>query len=492
MRVLVLGAGFGGIGTAIALLRAGVRDVVVLEAGDGVGGVWRDNTYPGCACDVPAAYYSFSFAPNPHWTRRFPEQPEILAYLQDCADRFGVTPLVRLRTRATSAAWDDGRRHWRVETLDGDGRTGELTGDVLVSAVGQLSRPHVPHLPGVERFTGPVFHSARWRHDVPLAGRRVAVVGTGASAVQFVPRIAGTAAHVTVLQRSAPWTLPKPDRAYGPLTQRVAARAPWTGTARRGAVRLLAGFAGRAVLGSPLPRAALVAASTLQRRVQVRDPALRGRVTPDHPLGCKRMLLTADWLPTLARPDVTLVTDPIMDVGPSAVRTAGPDGEPVEHPADVLVYGTGFAAGEFLAPLRVTGRNGLALHDAWRDGARAHLGLTVPGFPNLFLVYGPNTNTGNTSVLTFEEAQARYVVQAVRHLARTAARGGCPVVEVRADVERRYDEALQARLAGSVWTACGSWYRDRSGRVVANWPGTEAEYLRRTRRFRPEDHATAP
>lgn len=483
VRVLVIGAGFGGIGAAVALLRDGVDDVLVVEAGDDVGGVWAANTYPGCASDVPAPLYCYSFAPNPHWSGRFPPQPEIQRYLRDVVDRFGVRPVLRLGTRVTAARWREGSRTWLVE-FDGRDGPAPVVADVLVSAVGQLSRPHVPVLPGIERFAGPVWHSARWRHDVRLEGRRVAVVGTGASAVQFVPELAPLTAHLTVVQRSAPWTLPRPERRYGRVLQGLARRRTGSLRLRRGLTYAMTAWAGQAVLGRAVPLASLRAASALQRRVQVRDAALRARVTPVSRLGCRRVLFTSAWLPALTRPDVTLVTDPVLDVVPDAIRTVAPDGAITRHPCDAIVYGTGFTATSFLAPIRVTGRAGADLHAVWEPGARAYLGMAVPGFPNLFLVYGPNTNTGHTSVVLFHEAQARYLVQAVRHLRRHPG----AALEVRPEVDGRYDAELQERLAASVWTTCTSWYRTATGRVVTNWPGTAARYRRRTRRFDPADY----
>lgn len=481
-RVLVVGAGFGGLGAAFALRRAGYTatdDVLVLDAEPAVGGVWRDNHYPGCACDIPAALYSYSYAQNPSWSRRFPPHSEIRGYLEGLVDRFGVRPALRLGTRATRAAWDDDRGIWTVHA--DDGRTFEA--QVLVPAVGQLSRPVVPAIPGLDGFAGPAFHTARWDDSVDLTGRRVAVVGTGASAIQVVPAIAGTAAHVTVLQRTAPWVLPKPDRRYGPLT-RLLNRVPGVLALQRAVFWGLTVVTGRAVRGKRWSHAAVEALSRAQLRAQVPDPGLRAEVTPDYPMGCKRVLFTADWYPALRRPDVTLVTDDITGVTPGGVRTA--DG--TEHPCDVLVLSTGFAATELLVPLQVTGRDGADLHERWADGARAHLGMTVPGFPNLVVLYGPNTNTGNTSVVFFLEAQCRYLVQA---LALLGARPGAPAhgrrFEVRPEVEERYDREIQRRLSGSVWTACTSWYRTASGRVVTNWPGSASEYARRTKTLQPHE-----
>ena len=478
-RVVVIGTGFGGMAVAATLLRAGFDDVVLLEKADRVGGVWRDNTYPGCACDVPAPLYSFSFAPNPDWSRRYPPHSEIFEYLQRCAHDLGLADRIRFGTEVVDAGWDDSDACWRLRTADGR----EIVADVLVPAVGQLSRPVVPALPGAERFLGRALHTAQWDPTVRIDGARVAVVGTGASAIQLVPRIAGPAAHVTVFQRTAPWTLPKPDRRYSALRRAVYRRFPVVMRVPRAATWALTYWPGLALTGNRVAGALLRGYSGAQRRWQVRDPQLRARVTPDEPMGCKRVLFTNTWLPTLARPDVDLVTEKIVEVTADAVRTA--DG--VEHPCDVLVYGTGFAATEFLAAIRVIGRDGRSLADEWRDGAHAHLGITVPGFPNLFLVSGPNTNTGNTSAIYFHESQARYILQAVQRIA-----AGDGPLEVRRDVATEYDAELQRRLTRSVWAACQSWYRTAAGRIVTNWPGMAGEYRRRTARLRPGDFLHRP
>ncbi|AEV86411.1 4-hydroxyacetophenone monooxygenase [Actinoplanes sp. SE50] len=469
-RILVIGAGFGGVAAANALLKAGFTDITLIEKADRPGGVWRDNRYPGCACDIPAPLYSYSYAPNAAWTRRFPPQPEILDYLERCVSAFGLTGRVRFGTEVSAADWTGSA--WQVTLADGE----ILEADVLIPAVGQLSRPVIPRLPGT--FGGPAMHTARWDASVPIEGRRVAVIGTGASVIQLVPAIAGRAAHVTVFQRSAPWTLPKPDRRYGRTRRRLYEMAPVLMAPSRAGTWLMTVVTGLAVTGNRAAGALLHGLSRAQRRWQVRDPELRRKVTPDEPMGCKRVLFTNAWYPALARPDVDLVTEKIVEVTENGIRTA--DG--ADHPCDVIVYGTGFAATDFLVPIRVTGRAGTSLDEAWRDGAHAYLGMAVPGFPNMFLVYGPNTNTGNTSVVFFHEAQARWIAQAVRRIARSR-----QPLEVRPEVAAAYDEEMQGRLAGSVWAACQSWYRTASGRIVTNWPGMAAEYRRRTARLNPAD-----
>ncbi|MEU7478203.1 NAD(P)/FAD-dependent oxidoreductase [Lentzea sp. NPDC042327] len=467
-EVVVIGAGFGGLGVALSLHRAGSDRVTVLERADEVGGVWRDNTYPGAACDVPSSLYSYSFFPDPSWPRRYAAQPDVLDYLRRAAAV--VRDRIRFGARVVAATFDEARHRWRVELADGE----VLEADVLVSAVGQLNRPAVPVLPGLDLFGGPVFHSARWRHDVDLRGTRVAVVGTGASAAQFVPRIQPRADHLTVFQRTAPHVLPKPD---GRLRGRA---CPLAARAARGGV-WLAGEALTGLLHSGRFSRGLVAGlAAAHLRVRVRDRALRERLRPTTPVGCKRVLFSNDWYPALTAANVDVVTEPIAEVTARGVRTA--DGR--EHAADVLIWGTGFTVADFALPMRVTGRRGRELAGVWGGRPRAHLGLSVPGFPSFFLVYGPNTNLGGSSVITMIEAQCRYVVAAVRHLAHT----GTAALEVRPGVADAFDAEMRARLTGGLWSGCGSWYRAGDGSVTTNWPGSTREYLRRTAELRLGDH----
>jgi cation diffusion facilitator CzcD-associated flavoprotein CzcO len=470
-RVIVIGAGFGGLGAARALRQQGITDITVLERADSVGGVWRDNTYPGAACDVPSPLYSWSWAVNPAWGRRYSGQPEILGYLRAAAAREGLLDLVETGVEVTGLRWDDEAEVWHVATATG----ATYDAEVVVSAVGQLSTPVVPDLPGAASFAGPAFHSARWRHDVDLTGKRVAVVGTGASAVQFVPGIVDDVAAMTVFQRSAPYVLPKPDQEYRPHHHRAFALFPWLlGAERRSVFRLTEVLNGTLGGDSRLTQrviALLRAVWRLTLRRQVPDPGLRRRLVPGYPIGCKRVLFSNDWYPALSRDHVDVVTERVAAVEPGGVRTA--DGR--LHGADVLIWGTGFAATDFLAGMSVTGAGGVDLHEVWQDGARAHLGLTVPGFPNLFCVYGPNTNLGGSSIIAMMEAQADYLAQVTRRIADGRARA----VAVRHDVADAYDREMQSRLATSAWAGCTSWYVDGS-RITTNWPGLVAEYQRRT------------
>ena len=468
-RVIVVGAGFGGLGAAYELSKDGLADVTVLEKADDIGGVWRENTYPGAACDVPSNLYSYSFATKTDWGRRYAEQPDILGYIQDTADLFGLRELVRTGVEVVSAEYDDHTATWQVVTSSGEVHEA----DVLVPAMGQLSRPAFPKIPGLDTFVGPSFHSAEWRHDIDLTGKRVVVLGTGASAIQFVPRIRETAAHVTVFQRSAPYVVPKVDRAYTDAHHAAFRKVPGFAAAMRGSIWELTELLGLALTKvAPLARALQVlAAANLKRHIK--DPVLRAKVTPDYPIGCKRVLFSSAWYPALASDNVDVETDAVDEVTTNGVRSA--DGR--LHAADVIIYGTGFKATEFLAPMSVSGRNGRDLGSQWAEGARAHLGMAVPGFPNMFLIYGPNTNLGSSSVIQMIEQQARYIRQVVEELARS---GRARAFEIRPAVEAAYDAEVQSRLEKGVWTDCDSWYRTASGRVTTNWPGLVHEYQRRT------------
>lgn len=472
--VAVVGAGFGGIGMAIELTRRGHRDVTVLERADRIGGVWRDNTYPGAACDIPSLQYCFSFHPRADWPRRYAGRADIVDYLDGCVRHYRLGDRIRLRTDVESADFDDATGRWTLHTGGG-----ELTADVLVFACGQLGRPSYPDIPGLSRFAGRVFHSARWDGECDLAGRRVAVVGTGSSALQFVPEIAGTVGHLTVFQRTAGWVLPKLD---GPYTARQHARFRRRPGSLAAARRrwdlfeefLTAGITRHRTLLAPLR---LVGLALL--RLQVRDPDVRRKLTPQVDFGCKRIGFSADWYPTFNRSTVDLVTEPIVAVTETGVRTA--DGR--LHEVDVIILGTGFRSTEFLGPIRVRGSGGQELAEQWRDGARAYLGITVPGFPNMFLLYGPNTNLGSGSIVHMLECQTRYIADAVRLIGRGLSR-----MDVRPDVAEAYDRRTQRRLAGTVWVSCQNWYRTASGRVTNNWPGQLREYRRRTDHVEPADY----
>jgi cation diffusion facilitator CzcD-associated flavoprotein CzcO len=465
--ITVVGAGFGGIGTAIDLTRAGYRDVTVLEKADGVGGVWRENDYPNAACDVPSSLYSWSFAPNPEWPHRYSHQDEILAYIERTAREFGVLDRVRTGVEVTNASYDATTQSWHLETKAG----GSIDTDVLITCVGQLSRPAVPDLPGVGSFTGPAFHSAEWDHSVDLRGKRVAVLGTGASAIQFVPAIAPDVAHMTVFQRSAPWIAPKLNTEYSRRQKRLHERVPLTQSFGRRLTWHVTELFNTTFTSDNVLRKTVELGCKGQLRRQVRDPELRAKLAPADEFGCKRVLWSNEWYPALTRPNVEVVTESVVEVLPHGVRS----GDGVEHEVDVIIYGTGFAATEFLAPMEITGVDGVSLQDRWKAGARAYLGLCVPDFPNLFVVYGPNTNLGGSSIIGMLEAASAGIVS----MLRAADRAGARTVVVRQEAEERYDEEIQGRLGDSVWVSCDSWYKERGGRISTNWPGQVKEYQHR-------------
>ncbi len=474
VRVAIVGSGFSGLAMGAALRDAGIEDFAILERADDLGGTWRDNTYPGCACDVPSLLYSYSFAQNPGWSRSFSPQPEIWAYLREFAERRGLVARIRFGHEVLRSAWDEDESRWRVETAGGT-----LTADVLVSATGGLSEPSVPALAGLESFTGPTFHSARWDHDHDLAGERVAVIGTGASAIQFVPQIQPRAAQVHLFQRTAPWVVPRRDRALSDLEHRLYARVPWLQSAMRGAI-----FWGRETFALGLMHPRIMRAQ--QRLVighlhrQVPDPALRAKLTPDYVMGCKRILVSDDYYPSLRRDNVEVVTDGIAEVRPRSILTT--DG--TEREVDAIIFGTGFQVTEMPAARRIVGRDGRSLGEVWDGSARAYKGSAVAGFPNLFLLTGPNTGSGHNSIVFFIESQVRYVMGALRAMDER----GAGVVEVRPEAQAAYNREIDARMPGTVWSAggCRSWYLDRTGRNSTLWPGFSYPFRRRTRRFDPE------
>ncbi|MDN4518494.1 NAD(P)/FAD-dependent oxidoreductase [Mycolicibacterium austroafricanum] len=468
--IVIIGAGFAGITLALRLKRAGFDRVLIVEKGDGVGGVWRENTYPGAACDVPSQLYSISSAPNPRWGRRYAEQGDILAYLRRVADESGLLSLLRTKTEIAKAAFDERTNTWRLTTTTSQ----ELECDVVISAVGQLSRPSVPDIPGISGFAGPSFHSANWDHDLNLSGKRLAVVGTGASSVQFVPVVAAGAEHLDVFQRSAPWVLPKFDRQYGGRHHQLLRKLPILRLSERLMIWTIFEFLALALVDAkPVARVlGVIALRHLGR--QVSDARLRSHLTPDYAPGCKRILFSSDYYPALARPNVSLVTDDIQAVEPGGIRTVNGD----FHAADVIIYGTGFSATEFLSPMEVYGRSDRKLSDVWADGAHAYYGLSVPEFPNFLMMYGPNTNVGSGSIVYMLESQARHIVRLMKVL---RAHPGS-VIEVRADVEKRFNDRLSRRLDRSVWTMCTSWYRSARGSISTNWPSPTFLYRLRARR----------
>jgi len=474
--VAIVGAGFGGVGAAVQLRRAGYEDVTVFEKGERVGGVWNANTYPGAACDIPSHLYEFSFAPN-SWSRRFSPGPEIQAYIEGVARRFGVRDRIRTGTEVKSASWDEERRLWTLETS-----AGPHEAEVLVTACGQLSVPKLPPLPGLEEFEGPAFHSSEWRHDVDLAGKRVAVVGTGCSGIQVVPAIQPEVAQLDVYQRSPGWTLPKGDREYSPFERALYRRFPRLRRLDRQLVDASQELATAALTrrGRLLPLLRAIGRRQINRAIA--DPELRRKVTPTDEFGCKRIMLTDEWYPTLTRPNVELVAERIEAVTAGGIR----DATGTERPADVLVLATGFASHDFVAPMEIAGRGGRSLAEAWGRVPSAYLGLSVPGFPNMFLLYGPNTNGGAGSVVNVLEWGVGHLLAALAELERA----GAGTIEVRPEAAEAFDRELRGALAGTVWhTGCTNWYVDEDGNDPSQWPWLWGEYRRRTEKLEPGAYA---
>ncbi|TYB68418.1 NAD(P)/FAD-dependent oxidoreductase [Nonomuraea sp. PA05] len=475
-RVAIVGAGFGGLCMAIQLERAGIRSYTVFEKAGDLGGTWRDNSYPGAGCDIPSHLYSYSFEKYASWTRRYPEQPEILGYLEHCADKYDVRRKIRFRTEVRRAVFDGA--HWQITTTDGTEAF-----DVLVMGVGQLNRPRMPDIPGMAEFEGVSFHSARWDHEHDLTGRRVAVIGNGSSAAQLIPRVAERAEHLHVFQRTPNWVIPKPDAAFGPLTRLAFHYVPGLQRAYREWIYRYAEGTLYPALSQGWSVGLLKQRALRHLRDQVPDPALRSKLTPDYPPGCKRVVIDSSFYPALTRPNVSVVTDKIVRVTSKGIETT--EGT---HEVDTIVYATGFRSTEFLAPMEVVGREGQTLEERWADGAEAYLGISVPGFPNMFMLYGPNTNLGHNSIIFMIECQVNHVMACLPHL------GGSGPIEVRPEVMAAWRRQLDAAMDRMVWGAgCQSWYKTASGRVTNNWPGPTTLYRRLTARPpRPAYRAIGP
>jgi cation diffusion facilitator CzcD-associated flavoprotein CzcO len=470
-RIVIIGAGFAGLGMAIRLKQAGVDDFVILERAADVGGTWRDNSYPGCAVDVQSHLYSFSFAPNPDWTHVYSPQAEIWAYIKQVSEAHGVLGHVRYSHEVIGGDWDESTQRWEVRTT-----AGRFNAQFVISGMGPLSNPIPPDIPGLETFAGHRFHSARWDHDHDLAGKRVAVIGTGSSAAQFVPEIQPKVGSLLVFQRTPGWTFPRLNRRITKLEQAVYRRAPLVQRAVRARQYLYRELIGFCVqhpgLIEPISKARL--------RRQIKDPALRAKLTPDYRMGCKRIIVTDDFHPALAKPNVSVVTDRITEIRPTSIVTA--DG--AEHEIDTLILGTGFQVMPVADPL--TGRDGVALAKRWSLRREAYLGTTVAGYPNYFMLVGPNTATGHTSVLLYLEAQVEYIVQALRHMARA----GASSLDVPPETQNAFNPDVQDRLASTVWTdgGCRSWYLDPDGGTSVLWPGYTGRFRKALRRFDPADY----
>jgi cation diffusion facilitator CzcD-associated flavoprotein CzcO len=474
-RVAIIGSGFGGLGMAIKLQQAGVDDLCILERAGSVGGTWRDNTYPGAACDIPAHLYSYSFAPSAEWSTVYPRQPEVRAYLERLTDEYGLRRYLHVNTEVVEAEFVEAEAVWHLATADGRA----FTADALVAAVGPLSDPRIPNIPGREDFAGEMFHSARWDHDVDLAGKRVGVLGTGASSVQLVPHVADQAGELKVFQRSAPWIVPRLDRTYSPAVRKALRSVPGLRALYRRAIywqkeARFIGFDRDSRAMRVMQRAALA-----HMRRSVKERGLREKLTPDYAMGCKRILVSSDYYPAVARDHVEVVTDPIDHMTPGGIRTAS--GRQID--LDVVVWATGFAVDDPLGSLRVTGLGGRDLGQHWGSRPAAHLGTTVPGFPNAFLVLGPNTGLAHNSMVYMMESQYDYIVDAIRRLRRPEV----AYLDVRADALEGFQSEVSQRNDGLVWASgCSSWYLSADGHNFTLWPGYTFEYRKRTQAFDAE------
>ncbi|MFE7898879.1 flavin-containing monooxygenase [Streptomyces sp. NPDC057424] len=472
VRVAVVGSGFGGLGAAVRLRREGVTDFVVLERASSVGGTWRDNSYPGCRCDVPSHLYSFSFAPNPDWPRAFSGQEHIRAYLEHVTDVFRLRPHIRFDSEVKRMSWNAERLRWDIETS-----SGSLSADIVVSATGPLSDPKIPDIPGLDSFPGKVFHSARWDHGCDLRGKRVAMVGTGASAAQIVPAIQPDVSRLTLFQRTPPWVMPRVDRNIGDAERWLHRQLPFTSQLRRG---LLWGIRELQVSAFTKHPKQLGLVEELARRNMarsVKDPALRAKLTPDYRIGCKRILLSSDYYPALVKPNVDVVASGLAEVRGSTLVAA--DGSEAE--VDAIVFGTGFHVTDMPIAERVVGADGRTLAETWKGGMEALRGASAAGFPNWMTIIGPNTGLGNSSMILMIESQLNYLADYVRQL---DVLGGRVALDARPDAVRAWNHRVQERMKRTVWNTggCTSWYLDASGRNTTIWPGTTGEFRRATRR----------
>ncbi|GAB3676837.1 flavin-containing monooxygenase [Salinisphaera aquimarina] len=478
MHIAIVGAGFSGLGMAIRLKEAGIENFTLIERGSDVGGTWRDNHYPGAACDVASHLYSFSFEQNPDWSRAFGQQPEIFDYIKRCAAKYDLYRHIRFNTTIVSAVFDEDSGIWTSTTADGE----TLTANVVVSAVGALADPAYPKIDGLDSFTGKLMHTARWDDDYDLAGKRVAVIGSGASAIQVVPEVAKAAAQLTVFQRTPSWIMPKPDRPISAKEQAEYRESPAKLTKRRLRIYWVSEFFAPFVisdLGFFKKQAEGMALKHMKK--QVKDPAMRAKVTPDYRIGCKRVLISNDWYPALQQDNVELIADGPLRITENSIIT--PDGREIE--VDAIVCATGFKVPSKAAPFPVTGRGGLELNAAWGEGAEAYKGVTVSGFPNLFFLMGPNTGPSHTSVLEFTEQQMEYTLHAIAHIARRKLK----FIDVKKKVQDKFNRGIQWRMKHTSWTSgCNSWYLTDSGKNTTLYPGFNWEYRLRLMRYKPSEY----
>ncbi len=479
VEVAIIGAGFGGLGTAIRLTKAGRPSFVVFEQADEVGGTWRENTYPGCACDVPSHLYSFSFAPNAHWSRRYASQPEILDYLRHCVETYGLRTKIRYNTAIVHTEFSEAAGYWQLTDQAGH----QTTARVVVVATGPFNRPRLPSLPGQQTFGGKAFHSSRWDHSVSLKGKRVAVVGTGASAIQLVPEIADMATQLTVYQRTAPYVTPRLDKPISPFWQRLFRHIPRLQQGHRAWIYWSRELTGFSFIGSRTFNKVATQVAKSHREAALTESNLRQKAVPDYTFGCKRVLVSDEYYPALTRPNVDLITTPIDRMTKTGILAK--DGQ--ERPFDVIIYCTGFMVADIISDLRIIGRQGVNLFEHWlATGAQAYKGVTVTGFPNLLFLVGPNTGLGHNSIVHIMESQINYLMS---YLTLLDTRPHSSFLDVRSAVQAAYNEWIQARLAHTVWaTGCRSWFLNKQGRNTTVWPGLAATYRRTTRLIDPADY----
>jgi len=477
LTVGIIGAGPGGLALGVFLKKAGFRDFTIFDREDGVGGTWRINTYPGLACDVKSHLYSFSFDLNANWSRLWSKQPEILEYFEKCTQRYGLAPHLKLGTEVVSAEWEGSSESWQLTTSAGDTHSF----DVVVSAVGLFTQPTMPALLEEEPFTGTVMHSARWDHSVELAGSRVAVLGTGSTASQVLPELAKVAEKVYSIQRSPTWILPKPDRPYTAREKWAFEHVPFAKKFYR--TRLwLRSESNISVIENGSDKTQefkAIALNLLEAKVD--DEELRRKLTPDHPLGCKRLVFSSDFIPALTQSNVEVVSSPARSLRARSLVTE--DGS--ELGVDVVVCATGYAAADYLGQIEVVGQSGASLRDTWSTGASAYMGMAVPDFPNFFMLYGPNTNVGSNSVIFMLEAQAHYVVRALKYMRRRRK----SYVAVRPEAMTAFIAKIDGWMEGTVWlTRCNNYFRAANGRVVTQWPRSARVFWTMTRRFKAADY----
>lgn len=479
-QVAIIGTGFSGLGMAIRLKQTGTNDFVILERADDIGGTWRDNTYPGCACDIPSHLYSFSFALNPNWSRSYSPQKEIWEYLRNCAERYGIVPHIRWNSPLQQATWDDTAQQWQITTPHGP-----LTAKVLVVGNGPLSEPSWPNIKGLADFKGKMFHSAQWDHDYDLQGKRVAVIGTGASAIQFVPLIQPKVAQLVLFQRTPPWIVPREDHAIPAWQRNLYRWLPLTQRLVRNIIYWQREILALGLVYQPerVKDAEKLAHQHLEK--QVPDPVLRAKLTPDYSLGCKRILLSDDFYPALTQPNLQLVTEHIEEIRSNSIVTS--DG--TEYPVDAIICSTGFKATEAPIAQQIRGRQGKLLAEEWASGSQAYLGTTVAGYPNLFFMIGPNTGLGHNSMVYMIESQISYILEAL-HLMQDRQLGS---IEVREEAQEHFNTTLQSRMKGTVWNSgCKSWYLDKRGHNTTLWPGFTFTFRNLTRHFKPEVYKLTP